>query len=193
MKGPRRKRRGEDQLSQWTLEHLVDVGIRQGLKGFRPLALHDAPLTLRPYLTIPTDLLHVIVELKAMAIVVQSEAAIVNTGVQLRRNGINEAHPLSFQKLDGLPQLLIASHLDAKRHTRGVFAEPQRPPQLLREEAYTVMFRATTQEHTPRPLVHTFLAVHKAQALSVERLGLVDVSDEQPHGADLGDLERPRQ
>src|SRR5919109_1209257 len=55
------------------------------------------------------------------------------------------------------------------------------------------MFRAATQEHTPRPLIYALLTVHEAQVLSVEGLRRVDVSHEQPDGADLGDLERLRQ
>ena len=63
MQGPRRQHSGQKQLSQWALEHLVDVSVRQWLKGFRPFDLHGAPLTLRPDLAIPADLLHVVIEL----------------------------------------------------------------------------------------------------------------------------------
>ena len=55
------------------------------------------------------------------------------------------------------------------------------------------MLGAAAQEDGARAAVHRLLAADKAEALRIERLGALDIVDEEADRADLGDLERARQ
>src|SRR5437899_69280 len=165
-------------LAERPLEHLIDVGIREGLQRLWPRRRHGAPLAGRPHLPIPTDLLHVVVELDAVAVRVQRERRVVDAGIELRRYRVDERHPVRFQEGDGLAQLGIAPDLDPEGHAARVLGEAERAPELLGEEPHAVMLRARAQEHTARAAIGDLLALHEAEVTTVERLGARHVGHE---------------
>ena len=63
--------------AQRTLKNLVNVGIRQRLKGLRPLGRYTPSLALWTYPTVPANLLHVVVQLDAVPIRIESVRDVV--------------------------------------------------------------------------------------------------------------------
>src|SRR6267378_7152110 len=59
------------------LKDLVYVGVRQRLQSLRPLGGNTPPLALRTHPTIPANLLHVVVQLDAMPIRIESVRYVV--------------------------------------------------------------------------------------------------------------------
>src|SRR6516162_1631666 len=180
-------------LPKRALEDLVDIGVRQRLQRFGPIAVDRPALGCRTDAAVPADLLHVVIELDAMAVGVERERRIVDARIELGWDRVDKSNAVLLKEGDRRPQLGIAADFDAERHAGRALAEPQGPPQFLRKQPQAVVLGAAAQERAAGSAVDRLLAADKAEALAVERLGAVDVVDEQAHRTDLGDLERPRQ
>src|SRR5437867_8393976 len=90
--GPSPRPRRRPRLPEWALEHLVDVRVGDGLDRLGPGAVHDAPLRGGPRLAVPADLLHVVVELDAVAVRIERERRVVDARIELRRNRVDQRH-----------------------------------------------------------------------------------------------------
>ena len=62
-----------------SLKDLVYVGVRQRLQSLRPLRCHTPPLALRTHLTVPANLLHVVVQLNTVPIRIEGVRDVVRT------------------------------------------------------------------------------------------------------------------
>src|SRR5271166_294676 len=100
--------------TQRALKDLVDVSVRQRLQCLRPLTVDAAPLGGWANSAIPADLLHVIVELDAVTVGVEGEGRIVDAGVELGRDRVDERDAMRFQEANSLTQLRITAELDTK-------------------------------------------------------------------------------
>src|ERR1700736_1402080 len=145
-----------------TLEDLVDIGVGERLQCFGPFALDLTPCRLRPHPAIPADLLHVVVELDAVAVGIERKSRIIDARVELRRDRIDKGDAVRLQERDGLAQLGIAADFDAERHAGGALAEPEYLPQFLWEKAEAVVLGAAAQEDAAGAAVGRILAAHKA-------------------------------
>src|SRR5262249_33548460 len=99
-------------------------GIRQRLQRLGPVCGDRPALGRRTSPAVPAYLLHVIVELDAVAIRIEREGGIIDTGVQLRRDRIDEGYAVLLQKVDRGAQLGKAADLDPERHAGSVLREP---------------------------------------------------------------------
>src|SRR3984893_15940874 len=176
-----------------TLEDLVDIGVGGRLQCFGLSAWDLTPCRLRPDPAVPADLLHVIVELDAVAVGIERKRGVIYAGVEFRRDRVDEGGAARFQELDGRAQLRVAADLDPERHAGAALSQAQRPPQFLREEPQTVVLGAAAQEQAAGTAIGRLLATHKADTLGVEGFGALDIVDKQAERTDLGDLKRPRQ
>src|SRR3984893_12710107 len=140
------------------LEDLVDIGVGERLQRLGPVALDLAAFRLRPDPAVPADLLHVIVELDAVAVRVERERRIIDAGVELGRDRIDKGNAARLQERVGLAQLRVAANFDAERHAGGALAEAEPTPQLLWEEAQTVVLGAAAQEHAACAAIARLLA-----------------------------------
>src|ERR1700730_6948642 len=159
------------------LEDLVDIGVGERRQRLGQVALDLAARRLRPDPAVPADLLHVVIELDAVAVRIERKRRVVDAGVELGRDRIDEGDAVRFKEYDGLAQLRVIANFDAKRHAGGAVAETEPTPQFLREEAEAVVLGATAQKDAAGAAVARLLAAHKADALGVERFGALDVVD----------------
>ena len=164
-----------------------------GSKRFGPVAVDVAALVGRADAAVPADLLHVVIELDAVAVGVEREGRVVDAGIKLGRDRVDKGDAVRLQERDGLAQLRVAAELDAERHAGRVRAEAQCAAQFLWEQPDAVVLGAAAHEDAARAAIPHLLAADKAEPLAIKRLGALDIVDEQAQWADLGDLERPRQ
>src|SRR5581483_144279 len=84
-----------------TQERLALVGVAHRLEGFRPDARRDlAALRRRARATVPADLLHLVVELQAVAVGVEDVGGVVEAGVELGRDRVDHAGTAVAQEAD---------------------------------------------------------------------------------------------
>src|ERR1700746_2431243 len=131
-------------LAERALEYLVDVSVGERFQSRRPLAVDAASLGSGAHPSVPADLLHVIIELYAMAVRVECKGGIVDAGVELGRDRVDESDPMLLQKGNRLAQLRIAGDLHPKRHAGRVLAEAQCARQFLGGKRDTMVLGATT-------------------------------------------------
>ena len=174
------------------LENLVHIGIAERLQRLRPLPCHAAALGGGPHAAVPADLLHVVIELDAVAVRVEREGRVVDAGIKLGRQ-VDQRAALRLQERDRLAQLRVIGQLDAERQAGRMRAEAKNAAQFLRVQREAVVLGAGAQEDAARAAINALLAFRQPEMARVEGLGAIDILDEQPHRADLGDLERPRQ
>src|SRR5215210_3660406 len=110
------------------LEGLVDVGVGDRVQGFGPGGCERAALGGGAGAAVPADLLHVAVELDAVAVRVERKGAVVDAGVELGRQ-VNEGAALRLQEIGGRAQLRVVRQFDAERQAGRVRAEAERAAQ----------------------------------------------------------------
>src|SRR5207249_6574920 len=103
-------------LAPGTEERLPAERIRQWLQRIRPLARVDlAPLRLRAHAAVPADLLHIVVELDAVAFRVEAVGRVVDAWIELRWDQIRlDPHAVLTHEADSILQLLVVRNLDAE-------------------------------------------------------------------------------
>src|SRR5712692_1147201 len=107
-------------LAQGSLEGLIRISVRERLQRLRPLSPHHAAQLLGARLPIPPHLLHVVIELYTVPVRIQHMRRIINAWVQFRRDALHQLCSSLLAEVHSAAQLLVASDLDAKRHTGGV-------------------------------------------------------------------------
>src|SRR5260370_25947070 len=136
-------------LAERALEYLVDVSVGERFQSRRPLAVDAASLGGGAHPSVPADLLHVIIELDAVAVRVERKGRIVDAGVELGRDRVDESDPMLLQQGNRLAQLRIAAHLHPEPQASRVLTATQYVPQFLRVQRDTMGFGATTQKTSP--------------------------------------------
>src|SRR5580693_5733256 len=89
-------------LAERALEYLVDVSVGERFQSRRPLAVDAPPLASGAHPAVPADLLHVVIELYAVAVRVERKGGIVDAGVELGRDRVDKSDPMRLQKGDRL-------------------------------------------------------------------------------------------
>src|SRR5579864_4113507 len=93
-------------LPERALEGLVDVAVRQGFQRFGPVAHDGTALGGGARAAIPADLLHVVIELDAVAVRVERECRIVDAGIELGRD-VDKGAARGFEEIPGGAQLCV--------------------------------------------------------------------------------------
>src|SRR5207253_7501835 len=80
-----------DALAERALKDLVGVGVRERRQYLGPaLAIDFAALGGGAHPAIPADLLHVIIELDAVAVGIESEGGVVDAGIKFGRDRVDQ-------------------------------------------------------------------------------------------------------
>src|SRR5262249_22796881 len=96
-----------------TEENLAGISVLSGRDGFRPLRntlCFGRPPLPRP--AVPPDLFHVVVELDSVALRIERQRGVINSGRYFARNSPDRDTP-SPQELHGGAQLRICRDLDS--------------------------------------------------------------------------------
>src|SRR5579884_1342220 len=95
-------------------ERLALVGVAHRLERLGPDAgRHLAALRRAAWPAVPADLLHLVVELQAVAVRVEDVGGVVDAGVELRRDRVDQARAPLPQEADRVADLLVAGELQA--------------------------------------------------------------------------------
>src|SRR5579863_2386008 len=120
-------------LPKGALEDLVGVAVGERLQGLRPVAVDLAARRLRAHAAVPADLLHIAIELDAVAVGVERESGIVDAGIELGRD-VDEPDAVLFEEPHRLAQLRVAAELDAERGAARILGKAKDAAQFLRVE-----------------------------------------------------------
>src|SRR5262245_63049418 len=94
-------------LAEWPLQGLVGVGVGRGLERLRPLRLRAATLRRRPWPAVPADLLHGVIELDHMAVGTDRVCGVIDAGMKVERDGVDETQSFLLEKGDRVAQLRV--------------------------------------------------------------------------------------
>ena|SRR5262245_31964232 len=99
---------------------LARVGIGGWFENVGPMIrIHFAAQFFRPGFSVPTELFHIVVELQAMAVGVESVGGVIDTRVKLRGHEVSfDAYAMIAEKLHRRFELLIICELQTERHVR---------------------------------------------------------------------------
>jgi len=103
-------------------ESLVGADVRQRLQHLRPFGTNLTTYFLGPRFPVPSDLLHVVVELDATTFGIQRVDRVVDSGVAVWRDLSVDWTRFSFQKTHAPSQLIVTADLEAEPHHRGMRA-----------------------------------------------------------------------
>jgi hypothetical protein len=118
---------------------------------------------------------------------------VVDAGVKVERNAVDEAQPLLLEEANRVPQLSVGRDLHADAHQRVCGFDAELLAQSHREQADAVMLGAAAEKDAAVTAIIDILGLGEAEKLGVEALGGIDIGNEQLDRADPGDLERSLQ
>ena len=147
----------------------------------------------RARLAVPAELLHVVVELDAVAVRVEGVRDVVDAGVQLRRQR-RCARSRRGPARKRTASAAGGSSRAGRRRTSQVLcgARPSSSRSAFGKERQRVVLGVGTQEDAAPPVDDGLLGASKPTTRG-RSLGGVHVLDEEAHGADARDLEGTRQ
>src|SRR5258707_5442997 len=157
--------------AQGALEHLIDISVGQWLQRLGPGRLDPPPRASAPYPAVPADLLHVIIELDAVAVPVEREGPVVDPRVKLRRDRVDQGDAPLLQERHRRAQLRVAADFDPEGGAGRILAQPQNTSQFAGVERDRMVLGAAAQEDAAGAAVFALLAAGKAEMLGVEPLG----------------------
>src|SRR6266508_3030804 len=155
----------------------IRIGLR--LDRFRPLGdAHRRPPSPEARAPVPSDLLHVVVELDRVAGRVEHVGVVVDPRRERARD-FDELAAASFQEIDRGAQLLVGRDLRAEAHHGGMRGEPELLPERNRIERERVVLGAAAEEHAVVALPADRLGAREAHDVAVEGLHLFHVAAEE--------------
>src|SRR6266852_5750569 len=143
------------------------VGIARFGEGLGPFASGLAAQLARAWLSVPADLLHLVIELQHVAVGIEEVRRVVDAGVELGGN-LDRAHAFGAQERHGRAQLAVVGDLETQRHAGRVRAEPQARAPCDRVERERMVLGIRAQENAALALPRGFFRDDEAEALAVE-------------------------
>src|SRR6185369_7115868 len=113
-----------------------------------------------------------------MAVGSDGMGRVVDAGVEVERDAVDEAQSLLLQKGDRVLQLSVGRDLHADAHQRAGGIEAELPAQRRWDKADGVMLRAAAEKDAAVSVVIDLLGLGQAEKLGIEPLRRVDVGDE---------------